>query len=126
MLTSLPSVIQAYIRAYNDRDTGAMLACLAPDIAFSNISGNQVTASAAGKTEFGKMAEAALGYFAARKQTVVNAITVADTTLIEVDYHATMAMDLPNGWKKGEEISLKGRSLFDLKDGQILRLVDQT
>ena len=48
-------------------------------------------------------------------QTVTNAITVADTTAVEIDYTATVAQDLPNGWKAGQQLAFKGASCFQLR-----------
>ena len=126
MKDGLPDPIRRYIDAYNDKDVAAMLACLAQDIRFTNLSAGDVSAQASGIGEFRDLANAALAYFSSRHQDVTNSITVADTTLAEIAYSATVAEDLPNGWQAGQEIALTGASLFEVKDGKISRIVDQS
>ena len=43
---------------------------------------------------------------------------------VEIGYVARLAVDLPNGFKAGEEIKLKGVSVFEFRDKKIIRLVD--
>lgn len=124
-MQKLPNVIAAYIEAYNRKDVDAMLACLADDVAFQNFTEGKLTAEAKDKKAFGKMAQFGAQAFSVRKQTVTNTITVSDTTLAEIDYEATVAADLPNGWKSGQELSLRGASLFQVRDGKIVTIVDE-
>jgi len=122
----LPQTIADYIRAYNAREVDAMLACLADDVRFENWTGDALTAAAPDKAAFEELARVGAAAFAERRQTVTNAITVADTTAVEIDYTATVAQDLPNGWKAGQQLAFKGASCFQLRDGLIARIVDQS
>lgn len=122
----LPPPIETYIRAYNALDVEAMLACLADDVRFENYTGDQLTAQASGKPSFEEMARFGVTAFSSRRQTVTNAITVADTTAVEIDYTAVVAQDLPNGWKAGQQLAFRGASCFRLRDGLIARIVDQS
>lgn len=123
---ALPDVIKAYIEAYNRKDVEGMLACLADTVSFQNISGGEVTAEAPDKKSFAEMAAFGATAFKMRRQTVTHAITVEDTTLAEIAYSAVVAMDLPNGWKAGQELAFSGASLFRVEAGRIARIVDQS
>ena len=125
-MSPLPAVIEAYIAAYNRKDVPAMLACLSDDIVFRNISGGDVTAEASDKTAFAQMAEFGATAFETRCQRVTNAITVSDTTLAEIDYTAVVAIDLPNGWKAGQQLGFTGASAFRIRDGKIVSIVDES
>ncbi len=125
-MSDLPDVIEAYIAAYNRKDMDGMLACLADTIRFRNISGGEVNAEARDKAGFAEMAAFGASAFKTRNQTVTHAITVADTTLIEIDYTATVATDLPNGWKAGQELAFSGASAFRIEDGKIVSIVDES
>lgn len=122
----IPAVIAAYIAAYNARDVDGMLDCLADEVVFRNLSAGQVTAEAIGKLSFAQMAHAGAAAFSTRRQAVTQAITVADTTLVEIDYTATVAADLPNGWKAGQGLAFVGASLFRIRSGQIVEIIDQS
>jgi hypothetical protein len=47
-----------------------------------------------------------------------------DKTEIEIDYSAIAAMNFPNGLQKGEELVLKGKSVFTFKNNKIITLTD--
>lgn len=125
-MADLPEVIDAYISAYNRKDVDGMLACLSETVHFRNISDGEVNAEAKDKAAFAEMAAFGASAFEARKQTVTNAITVADTTLVEIDYTATVAKDLPNGWKAGQALAFSGASAFRIEDGMIVSIVDES
>ena len=125
-MPTLPDVIEDYIAAYNRKDVEAMMACLGPEISFRNISGGTVTAEASDRQAFETMARAGVSIFQTRRQRVTTAITVDDTTLARIDYTAVVAMDLPNGWTAGQELALSGASLFRLRDGRIVAIVDES
>lgn len=122
----LPDVIARYVEAYNREDVGGMLACLAEGVRFENRAGGAVTAAAADKAAFAAMARAGAALFAERRQTVLFAITVADITLVEVDYEATVATNPPDGWTAGRRLALRCAALFRVRDGLIDRLVDES
>lgn len=45
------------------------------------------------------------------------------SNVITTNYRAIAAIDFPNGLMKGEQINLKGRSVFEFsEDGKIVRL----
>ena len=122
----LPQVIRDYIHAYNAMDVDRMLDCLAEDIHFVNLAGKEETVSVRGKVAFRNLAEMACGKMLARQQTVTHAITVDRITLAEIDYTASLALRASDTNTGIETISLKGASLFEIEDGLILRLIDQS
>lgn len=123
---TLPDTVNAYIAAYNGKDAARMSAMAHADIAFMSISGGETTMRIEGRPAFAVPAEQACRIFAWRKQTVLDAITVGDFTAARIGYRAELAQDLANGWVKGQQIELTGRSLFELCEGRIIRLVDET
>ena len=124
-LAQLPPPVEAYLFAYNARDVDGMLACLSANVSFKDIAGGTVTAKTRGVPAFETLARHSAAAFAHRTQTVLNTITVDDTTLVEVAFSGIVAMDLPNGWSAGNTVALSGTSLFQTMDGKIARIVDQ-
>lgn len=43
---------------------------------------------------------------------------------IQIDYEATLAVDLPNGLKAGSKIQLKGKSIFGFLEEKISLIED--
>jgi len=125
MYPQLPDPIRNYIEAYNAKNVERMLSCLSHDIRFTNVVAGDVTAEVIGLEEFRELAIASLEMFQARHQDISGALSVANTTIVEISYAATVAKDLPNGWHKGQQVSLKGLSLFEIGNGRIFKLIDQ-
>ena len=117
-------LIGNYIEAYNAFDVPGMVRGFAADIVFQNIHNGSVTLTLEGLEAFVQQAELAKGFFAERKQTVLTYTHQADKTEVVIDYHAVLATNLPNGMRQGEEISLRGRSIFEFRDNKIVRLTD--
>lgn len=66
-----------------------MLTCLPDEVVFQNISNGLMDSTADGKKAFAKLATAGgVQAFESRQQTVSHALTVADVTLLKLDYFA--------------------------------------
>lgn len=117
-------LIQDYLDAYNKMNVNGMMDTLHNDIEFINISGGEISTKTAGKEELRKLAEQSVKYFAERNQKIVNTAASEDKIIIDVDYEAVMAVDLPNGIKSGEKFNLKGRSEFTFLENKIKSITD--
>lgn len=114
-----------YVEAYNKMDVEDMIAHLDDGIVFLNVMNGENTLELKGIEEFKKQAIEALSYFSEREQSIESITHTHSSTEITINYRAIAAMDFPNGLKKGEEINLKGKSIFEFsEDGKIVRLTD--
>ncbi len=118
--------IQNYIEAYNQFDIERMVADFDESIVFENIQNGQINLILNGIKEFTTQAEKAKEYFSVRKQTITSLIHDEITTIAEINYYAVIAMDLANGLKAGQELNMKGRSIFQFSDNKIVRLADMS
>jgi hypothetical protein len=124
MASPLPDVIAKYLAAYNDRDVESLVATVTDDVQFENLTNHGDATSVHGRAAFEALARQSLGAFSARRQVVMDTVVGADRIALLVSFEATVAVDLPNGWKAGQRISLKGGSFFHLQGDRIARLVD--
>lgn len=121
----LQEIVESYIRAYNAFDVEGMLLHLHEEVVFRNISNGEVNLETRDKKAFEAQARQAAGYFQERKQAISSIrFPAADAVEVEIDYHAVLAIDLPNGLKRGDQITLKGRSHFRLVDDHIIEIED--
>ncbi|AWK85463.1 nuclear transport factor 2 family protein [Azospirillum thermophilum] len=120
----VPEIVQRYLAAYNAQDVEAMLACLTDDVRFENLSDGTVTAATAGKEAFARLARQSAGLFSEREQVVEGCIAAGPRVALRIRYSATVAADLPNGWKAGQQVGLQGASFLTLRDGLIAELMD--
>lgn len=117
-------IIQNYIDGYNEFDTDKMIADFGDEIVFENIQNGEVNMTLTGLNEFKEQAEKAKSYFSKRSQVVTAFNHFESKTEIEIAYRTVLAMDFPNGMKRGEELDLKGKSVFEFLDNKILKLSD--
>ncbi|RFZ92355.1 nuclear transport factor 2 family protein [Mucilaginibacter conchicola] len=114
------AIIRNYINAYNKFDVEGMLADMAEDIVFQNISGNEVNMTLNGIDAFREQAEQTKAYFSTRHQAISNIEHRGDETEVAISYVAILAINLPNGMKAGDEIKLSGRSVFKFVHDKII------
>jgi len=119
------AIVESYIQAYNAFDVEAMLLHLHEEVVFRNVSNGEVNLETRGKAAFAEQAQLAVGYFLERKQTITNIqFPEEDAVVVAIDYTGVLAIDFPNGMKRGNRISLKGRSCFRLRDDHIIEIED--
>ncbi|MDQ6528900.1 nuclear transport factor 2 family protein [Flavobacterium sp. LHD-85] len=119
-------IIQNYIEGYNQFDIDKMIADFDESVVFENIQNGETNMTLNGIKEFAAQAEKAKEYFSARKQTITSLIQDEITAIVEIDYYAVLAIDFPNGLKAGQELNMKGKSIFQFSDNKIVRLADMS
>lgn len=117
-------IVEEYIAAYNTFDVQKMIENFADEIVFENIQAGEVTMRLEGLKAFEKQAEEVKGLFSERQQKISKVTHREGETEIEIDYSGILASDLPNGMKKGQEIRLKGKSIFEFEGFKIVKLTD--
>ena len=120
------TVIENYIQAYNQMNIPGMLTDLHADVVFENMSNGVVDLRTEGKDEFEIQAKKAKNLFAQRNQRITNWQIKENVIIIDIDYQATLAIDLPNGLQAGDELELQGQSEFHFQDGKVVKIQDRS
>jgi hypothetical protein len=118
------ALIDRYIDAYNRIDVDAMLLTLHPAIVFENFAGGQLTVRTQGLVDFERLARSTQPLFSARRQIVTAYSEQGDTASAHILFDGTFAIDLPNGIRAGQSVSMTGRSEFRMHDGLLIRIAD--
>ncbi|PLY04418.1 MAG: hypothetical protein C0624_05865 [Desulfuromonas sp.] len=122
----MQQAVDAYIRAYNALDVEGMLAHLHPEIEFRNVSKGEVVLEAHGVEEFKEAARQACELFASRRIMPLGYHFGVDTTSMMVEFSGELAVDLPDGRKAGETLTLPGETIFTFCEGQIIAIEDRS
>ena len=117
-------IIKNYIDGYNQFDIEKMVADFDTNVIFQNIQNGEVNMSLTGLLAVRQQAEQAAKYFSERTQTIKSFHSIGGCIEIEIDYKAILAIDLPNGLKKGQELNLTGKSIFEFDGDKITKLTD--
>lgn len=123
-MTNREKIIQNYIDGYNQFNIAKMVADFDDNIVFENIKSGETNMSLTGLTAFSEQAGQAKSYFTIRRQTIKSFTHLANETEIEIDYYAILGIDFPNGLKSGQELNLKGKSVFTFSGDRIIKLID--
>lgn len=123
-MTNREKIIKNYIKAYNEFNIDKMVTDFAENITFENIQNGEINMSLNGLTAFKQQAEQAKAYFSERTQTITLFKHIDNRTEIEINYKAILAIDFPNGFKKGQKLNLSGKSIFEFDSDKIIKLTD--
>ena len=118
------TLIEEYLNAYNSFDVDAMVELVDLEIEFRNVSGGDVDTSAIGKDEFRELAQQSVFLFSSRKQTATKFEAEGEVVSVDIDFTGTLATDIPDGMRAGDELRVTGRSEFVFRDEKIYRLTD--
>jgi hypothetical protein len=118
------TVIENYIKSYNEFYSTGMTRDLTNDVVFENVSNGKVDLRTEGIEEFAKQAESSKQFFKQRKQTIESWEFNDSKVVITIAYKAVLAVDLPNGLKAGDTLELKGKSEFEFENQKIKKIID--
>lgn len=125
-MQSQEQIIHNYITAYNSFNIDKMLEHFDEAIVFQNISNGEINMKLEGLEAFRQQAEQAKNLFEQRKQTITSFEHRNNETEVHIDYYAVLAVDLLNGLKKGDELNLRGKSIFQFSGEKIIALTDSS
>ena len=118
------TIIKNYIEGYNQFNIDKMVNAFDDNIIFEKIQNDKTNMSLNGIVEFKLQAEQAIAYFSKREQKIKSFNHTEKTTEIEIDYEAVLGMDFPNGLKKGQQVKIIGKSVFEFEGNKIIKLTD--
>ncbi|WP_017812693.1 MULTISPECIES: nuclear transport factor 2 family protein [Paenibacillus] len=121
---AMKDMIDSYVQAYNTFDIEGMMSFLHDDITFRNIASGEITAETQGIQHFRELAQQSAAMFATRCQTITGYNWNDDCIEVGIMYKGTFAVDLPNGYKSGDQLELNGTSKFKISDDKIILIED--
>lgn len=118
------NIIENYLEAYNSFEIERIVELLHKDIIFRNISNGETTTETRGIQAFRELAEQSATMFSSRRQTITDYSDKKEKVEVGIDYEGILAVDLPNGLKSGDKLQLKGKSIFEIKEGKFSLIED--
>lgn len=124
MIERREEMITNYIGGYNSFDVDRMVEDFHKAIVFRNIENDEETMLLKGIDAFKQQAENAKSYFENRIQKIKSFKHENNKTEIEIDYMAVLKTDLPDSFKKGDQLKFEGISIFRFTGDKIIELTD--
>lgn len=126
LLKEREQIVKNYIDVYNSFDISKMTENISKDIVFENFQNGNITMRLKGLRDFIEQAKVASNYFSTRNQNIITLTHEKDTVKVEIDYEGVLSVDLSDDLKKGQILKLKGESIFNFFDDEIIKLVDKS
>lgn len=117
-------LIERYLGAYNRMDVDGMLATMHREVMFENYTAGVLSVRTLGVDELRHLAESSRYLFSARRQLILAYQEVDGTATAQILFDGTFAVDLPNGVRAGQSITMNGRSQFRQRDGLLVYIAD--
>lgn len=117
-------LIYRYVESYNAKDVDGMMKCVIEDVVFRNVAGNVVNMEVYGMTSLRELAEKTKDLFRTRKQGIKKIDFQGDLVRVDITFDAEFGIDLPNGVKAGDKMSVEGYTEFTFTDGLISSISD--
>jgi ketosteroid isomerase-like protein len=116
------AIIQQYFDAFNRFDVGGMLNLLDDKFKFYLFQNEVLNMEMKGKKQFRELAEPSRDYLSSREQIIISAREVKQGIEVTTSYTAMFAVDLPHNQKAGESTTRESKTIFSLKNGNILEM----
>ena len=118
------NIIENYTNSYNNFDVENMLKDLDENIVFRNVASGEVNLTTEGIAALKAQAKEARNIFSQREQKINDLKFGTDEVVAEILYNGIVAVDLPNGLKRGSKIELSGKSIFRFVGDKIVEIED--
>lgn len=123
-MCEVASVVRQYVGCYNDNNIDGMLDCCVDDVVFETITNPGGSIRLKGKDEMREVIEATTRAFRERRHEVVAIIVDGQRAAAETVFSGVAAAHLGQHVRAGEHISIRGATIFELRDNRLARICD--
>lgn len=117
-------IVENYIKSYNSFDILGMTKDLHENIFFENISSGETNLKLTGIEAFKAQAEQVKNIFSERCLTITEIKVSENSVNVAIDYSATIAVNLSDSIKAGQQIKLQGTSVYEFENDKIITITD--
>ena len=123
-MSDVATLVRRYVDRYNSNDVDGMLDCCADDVIFETVSNPGGSIRLSGKDEMREVIEATTRAFRERRHEVVTILVDGQTAAAETVFSGVAAAELGQHVRPGEHISIRGATMFELRDNKLSRICD--
>ncbi len=123
-MSDVATLVRRYVERYNSNDVDGMLECCADDVVFETISNPGGSIRLSGKDEMREVIEATTRAFRERRHEVVTILVDGQRAAAETVFSGVAAAELGQHVRQGEPVSIRGATMFELRDNKLSRICD--
>ena len=123
-MSDVATLVRHYVERYNANDVDGMLDCCSDDVVFESITNPGGSLRLNGKDEMREVIEATTRAFRERRHEVVAILVDGDRAAAETVFSGVAAAELGQQVRPGEHISIRGATMFELRNNKLTRICD--
>lgn len=123
-MSDVATLVRRYVERYNSNDVDGMLECCADDVVFETVTNPGGSIRLSGKTEMREVIEATTRAFRERRHEVVTILVDGQRAAAETVFSGVAAAELGQHVRTGEHVSIRGATMFELRDNKLSRICD--
>jgi steroid delta-isomerase-like uncharacterized protein len=123
-MSDLAALVRRYVDRYNSNDVDGMLDCCSEDVVFESISNPGGSIRLNGKDEMREVIEATTRAFMERRQEVISILVDGQRAAAETLFSGVATAEMGHLVRSGEHVSIRGATLFELRDNKLARICD--
>ncbi len=123
-MSDVAALVRRYVERYNANDVDGMLECCADDVVFETITNPGGSLRLNGKDEMREVIEATTRAFRERRHEVVAILVDGQRAAAETLFSGVAAAELGHHVRPGEHVSIRGATMFELRNDKLARICD--
>ncbi|MEY2759693.1 MAG: hypothetical protein RIR33_3471 [Pseudomonadota bacterium] len=123
-MSDVATLVRRYVDRYNSNDVDGMLECCADDVVFETVTNPGGSIRLSGKDEMREVIEATTRAFRERRHEVVTILVDGQRAAAETVFSGVAAAELGQHVRPGEHVSIRGATMFELRDNKLSRICD--
>ena len=123
MLTTT-ELVERYINLNNNNDVEGVVDCCADDVMFESVVNPNNSVRLQGKDKVREILAGTMQAFSQRNHRIASLIVDGERAAAETLFVGVAAADLGGGVNAGDEVSIRGATIFEARDGKIVRICD--
>ncbi|MFT3722381.1 MAG: nuclear transport factor 2 family protein [Hyphomonadaceae bacterium] len=123
-MSDVAALVRRYVDRYNANDVDGMLDCCSDDVVFETITNPGGSLKLNGKDEMREVIEATTRAFRERRHEVVAILVDGQRAAAETLFSGIAAAELGHQVRPGEHVSIRGATIFELRDNRLARICD--
>lgn len=123
MLTT-SELVERYILLNNQNDVDGVLDCCSDDVLFESVANPGGTVRLNGKDQVREVLEGAIQAFSERKHRLASLLVDGPNAAAETVFNGVAKAELGGGVKPGDAVAVRGATIFETRNGKIVRICD--
>lgn len=123
-MSEVAALVRRYVERYNSNDVEGMLDCCSEDVVFETVNNPNGAIRLNGKDEMREILIATTHAFRERRHELVAMICDGERAAAETVFSGVAAAELGQNVRLGDHISIRGATIFELRDGRLGRICD--